>query len=102
MSKVCKESAINRGWTDCFFEAYGTTILLAGVIGTTVDQRMAGIMGSGFYVLSVGERAQVRVLLDQDFGSILRIDGKDNLVESGCIYNEVYVTLDAHVLGVVA
>lgn len=98
-SKVCKESTINRGWTDCFFKAYGTTILLAGAIGTTVDQRMFGMMGSGFYVLSVDERAQVRVLLDHDFGSLLRIDGKDNLEESGCIYNEVYVTLDARVLG---
>jgi hypothetical protein len=68
-------------------------------MGTTVNQRMFGIMGSGFYVPSVDERAQVRVLLDQHFGSLLRIDGKDSLEESGCIYNEAYVTLDARILG---
>lgn len=98
-SKACKESTINRGWTDCFFKAYGTTLLLVGAIGTTINQRMIGFMGSGFYVLSVDERAQVRTILEQDFGSLLRIDGKDNLEESGCIYNEAYITLDAQVLG---
>lgn len=97
-SKVCKESTINSGWTDCFFKAYGTNILLVGAIGTTVNERMIGFKGSGFYVLSVDDRAQVRTMLDRDYGSLLRVDGKDNLEESGCLYNEAYITLDAQVL----
>ena len=98
-SKTCKESTINPGWTDCFFKAYGTNILLVGAIGTTVNERMMGFMGSGFYVLSVDERARVRTMLDRDYGSLLQVNGKDNLEESGCVYNEAYITLDAQILG---
>jgi hypothetical protein len=97
-SKVCRESTIDKEWTDCFFKAYGSTILLAGAIGTTDNQRMYGFLGSGFYILSVDDRAQVRVLFDPNFGQLLRIEGKDNIEESGCIYNEAYITLDARVL----
>ncbi|MEX0634955.1 hypothetical protein M8494_36605 [Serratia ureilytica] len=50
-SKMCKDSTINAGWTDCLFKAYGTNILLSGAIGTTIDERTTGMLGSGFYVL---------------------------------------------------
>lgn len=98
-TKICKESEIGRGWTDCYFKAYGTEILLAGSIGTSVQERMQGVHGSGFYVLSVDKVAQVRILIDDEFGTLLRIEGKDNLEESGCIYNEAYITMDAQVYG---
>lgn len=98
-TKICKESEIGRGWTDCSFKAYGTEILLVGSIGTSVQERMQGARGSGFYVLSVDKVAEVRILIDDEFGTLLRIDGKDNGKESGCIYNEAYITLDAQVYG---
>ena len=74
-SKMCKDSTINAGWTDCLFKAYGTNILL-----------------------SVDERAKVRTFIDRKLGLLLRVDGKDNVEKSGCIYNEVFITLDARVL----
>jgi len=98
-TKVCKESEVGTGWTDCHFKAYGTVVLLVGAIGTSVQERMLGFKGSGFYVLSVDKLAQVRPLIDQDFGTLLRVEGKDNLKETGCIYNEAYITLDAQVYG---
>ena len=98
-SKVCKGSDVAEGWTDCNFKAYGTEILLVGAIGTSVQARMLGFGGSGFYVLSVDKQATVRTLFDAEFGILMRIDGKDNLKESGCIYNEAYITLDAQVYG---
>ena len=97
-SKMCKDSTINAGWTDCLFKAYGTNILLSGAIGTTIDERTTGMLGSGFYVLSVDERAKVRTFIDRKLGLLLRVDGKDNVEKSGCIYNEVFITLDARVL----
>jgi hypothetical protein len=96
-TKICKESAIGRGWTDCNFKAYGTELLLVGSIGTSVQERIHGVRGSGFYVLSVDKVAQVRTLIDDEFGTLLLIEGKDNLKESGCIYNKAYITLDAQV-----
>ncbi|MNC48451.1 hypothetical protein D3C75_975650 [compost metagenome] len=58
-----------------------------------------GFMGSGFYVLSVDERSMVRTMLDRYYGTLLQVNGKDNLEESGCVYNEAYITLDAQILG---
>jgi hypothetical protein len=60
---------------------------------------MLGFRGSGFYILSVDKLAQVRPLIDLDFGTLLRVERKDNLEESGCIYNEAYIILDAQVYG---
>ena len=97
-TKACRESDIGKGWTDCHFKAYGTEILLVGAIGTTVQERISGFLGSGFYVLSVDESAVVRVLLDEKFGTLVRIDSKDELKESGCDYDQAYITLDAQVL----
>jgi len=90
---------IGKGWTDCSFKAYGTEVLLVGAIGTTVGARMRGFRGSGFYILSVDPQAKVRTIIDEDFGTLIRVDGKDNLKESGCFYNEAYITLDAQVYG---
>lgn len=96
-TKICKESTIGKGWTDCSFKAYGTEVLLVGALGTSVRDRMQGVSGSGFYVVSVDRMARVRFLLDQDLGAVLRIDGTDNLNKTGCLYNEAYITLDAQV-----
>jgi len=98
-SKICKESEIGEGWTDCSFKAKGTEIILVGAIGTTIESRMQGSRGSGFYILSVDPMAKVRTLIDQDLGTIIRVDGRDNFKESGCYYNEAYITLDAQLYG---
>jgi len=97
--KICTESKIGRGWTDCEFTAYGTSLLLVGAIGTNVQDRLQGNFGSGFYIRSVDRLATVRILFDPDFGTLLRVDGKDNLEKAGCLYNEAFITLDAQVYG---
>jgi hypothetical protein len=33
-SKICKESEVGKGWTDCHLKAYGTEVLLVGATGT--------------------------------------------------------------------
>lgn len=96
-TKVCKDSKIGKGWTDCYFEAYGTEIQLVGAIGPTALQKMQGFLGSGFYILAVDDLARVRPYVYSDFGILIRVEGKDNLEKSGCIYNEAYITLDAQV-----
>ena len=73
--------------------------MLVGAIGTNVQDRSRGNFGSGFHVRSVDKLATVRILFDADFGTLLRVDGKDNLEESGCLYNEAFITLDAQVYG---
>jgi len=96
-SKVCKESNVGQGWTDCFFSALGTQVLLAGAKGTELQERVKGFHGSGFYILAVDNSMRIRTLFDKDFGTFLLIEGNDNLLESGCIYNQAYLTLDSQV-----
>jgi putative peptidoglycan binding protein len=74
-------------------------VRLVGAIGLNIQDRMQGHFGSGFYVISVDKLATVRVLFDPNFGTLLRVDGVDNLTESGCLYNEAFITLDAQVYG---
>jgi hypothetical protein len=74
-------------------------VRLVGAIGLNIQDRMQGHFGSGFYVISVDKSATVRVLFDPNFGTLLRVDGVDNLTESGCLYNEAFITLDAQVYG---
>ena len=52
-SKSCKESDLTKGWTDCVFKAGKTEILLVGAIGIDTPGRMAGILGSGFWIRAV-------------------------------------------------
>ncbi|MGH8060136.1 MAG: peptidoglycan-binding domain-containing protein [Candidatus Entotheonellia bacterium] len=97
-SKICKESAITKGWTDCVFKAGSTEILLAGAIGMEPAALMAGILGSGFWILSVDPEVTVRVLMRDKWGMLVRVDAKSNLQDTGCLYNEAFITLDARVL----
>ena len=97
-SKMCKDSAVGKGWTDCWFKGGGTEILLAGAIGVKPEARILGLMGSGFYVLSTDPSATVRIITDEQLGLLLQIDGKDNLSETGRLYNEAYITVFAQVL----
>ena len=98
-SKVCEESEVGKGWADCSFKAKGTEILLVGAIGTTTESRMQGFRGSGFHILSVDPMAKVRTFIDEEFGTLIRVEGRDNLEESGCLYNKAFITLDAQVYG---
>ena len=98
-SKVCRTSSVEETWTDCEFSAGKTRILLVGAIGTSPESRAMGIRGSGFHVLSVDPMMTVRVLVDSGSDLVLRLDGTDNLLSSGCLYNEALITLDARVLG---
>src|SRR5262245_11655572 len=98
-TKICRESKIGKGWTDCEFTAYGTSILLVGAIGTNVQDRLRGHFGTGFYVRSVDSMATIRFVFDSDFGSLVLVDAKDRLEKSGCLYNEAIITLDAQAYG---
>lgn len=97
-SKICKESAITKGWTDCVFKAGSTEILLAGAIGVDLTDLMVGTLGSGFWILSVDPEVTVRVLLHNKLSLLVRVDAKSNLQDTGCLYNEAFITLDARVL----
>jgi len=97
-NKVCRESKIVRGWTDCLFRVGNTEILLVGAIGRNVQQRMPGFSGSGFYINSVDSNVKLRIHKDEDLGLIISITAKDALMETGCFYNRAYITLDARVL----
>lgn len=97
-SKICKESAIAKGWTDCVFKAGSTEILLAGAIGMDPTALMAGTLGSGFWILSVDPEVTVRVLIHEKLGMLVRVDAKSNLQDTGCLYNEAFITLEARVL----
>lgn len=98
-SKLCTESTVAKGWTDCTFRAGGTTLRLVGALGVQPAERVRGVWGSGFYVDSVDANHTIRVLADDEFGLMLRVDSRDNLQATGCIYNEAYITLNAQVMG---
>jgi hypothetical protein len=97
-TKICKASDMGVDLTDCLFKAGKTEILLVGAAGRRKDERMFGSLGSGFYILSIDPSVRVRVFVDKDFGLLVKVEGKDNLEEKGCIYNEANITLDAQVL----
>ena len=97
-NKVCRESKIVRGWTDCLFRVRNTEILIVGAIGRSIQQRMAGFSGSGFYINSVDSNVKLRIHKDEDLGLIISVTAKDVLMETGCFYNRAYITLDARVL----
>ena len=98
-AKVCKASNMGIDLTDCLFKAGKTEILLVGAVGRRREERMFGSLGSGFYILSIDPSVRVRVFVDKDFGLLVKVEGKDNLEEKGCIDNEANITLDAQVLG---
>ena len=97
-SKSCKESDLATGWTDCAFKAGQTEILLVGAIGIDTPGRMAGILGSGFWIRAVDPADNLRVFLHETLGLLVKVDAKSNLQDTGCIHNEAYITLDARVL----
>ena len=97
-NKVCRESKIVRGWTDCLFRVGNTEILIVGAMGRNIQQRMPGFSGSGFYINSVDSNVKLRIHKDADFGLIISVTAKDALMETGCFYNRAYITLDARVL----
>lgn len=96
--KTCKESTITRGWTDCVFKAGSTEILLVGAIGMNPSELIEGILGSGFWILSVDPAVTVRVFIHNKLGMLVRVDAKSNLEDTGCLYNEAFITLGARVL----
>lgn len=97
-SKICTESTVGKGWTDCVFRADGTQLRLVGAIGPSPQARVMGFAGSGLYVDSVDSKHTVRILLVEELGLTFRVDHKDNLSPQGCIYNEAYISLGAQVL----
>ena len=97
-NKVCRESKIVRGWTDCLFRVGNTEILIVGAIGRNIQQRMPGFSGSGFYINSVDSNVKLRIHKDADLGLLISVTAKDVLMETGCFYNRAYITLDARVL----
>jgi hypothetical protein len=97
-NKVCMKSKIVKGWTDCLFRVGNTEILIVGASGRTVQQRMPGFSGSGFYINSVDPNVNLRIVKDEDLGLIVSVTAKDALLETGCFYNRAYITLDARVL----
>jgi Putative peptidoglycan binding domain len=98
-SKICTESQLRSGWTDCRFSADATTILLGGAIGTDYASRLQGVFGSGFHIESLDHGHIVRSFLHPKVGFLLQIAATDRLSASGCGYNEAYITLNAQVLG---
>lgn len=96
--KACKDSKIGEGMTDCLFKAGDTEILLVGAFRKGTTERKSGFSGSGFNVLSVGPDVRVRIFTDGNFGLLVKVEGKDNQSEIGCVYNEAYITLDSQVL----
>jgi len=97
-TKVCTESDISTGWTDCTFRAGDTKVLLAGALGMDVESRIQGISGSGFHILSVDDHTVLRVFLQRKFGLLVRADAANLTEPTGCLYNTAYITLDAQVL----
>jgi hypothetical protein len=96
-NKVCRESKIVKGWTDCLFRVGNTEILIVGAGGRDVHKRMPGFSGSGFYINSVDPNVNLRIIKDADLGLLISVTAKDALMETGCSYNRAYITLDARV-----
>ena len=96
--KACKDKEIGEGWKECLFKVGETEILLINALRRINTEKMQGFHGSGFKVLSIGPDVRVRIFTGDDFGLIVRVQGKNNLEENGCIYNEAYITLDSDVL----
>ena len=97
-NKVCRESKIVKGWTDCLFRVGNTEILIVGAGGRDIHKRMPGFSGSGFYINSVDSNVNLRIIKDTDLGLIISVTAKDAFMETGCYYNRAYITLDARVL----
>jgi hypothetical protein len=97
-NKVCRESKIVKGWTDCLFRVGNTEILIVGAMGRNIQQRMPGFSGSGFYINSVDSNINLRIIKDADLGLLISVTAKDAFMETGCSYNRAYITLDARVL----
>jgi hypothetical protein len=97
-TKVCTESKITRGWTDCHFQAGATEIVLAGAIGLDPASRAYGLLGGGFSVLALDPGMTARPMFHDKLGMVLRLDSKNETTEEGCDYDQAYITLDAQVL----
>lgn len=96
-SKSFQKSSISNEWTDCILKADGTTIMIAGIIGTKIENRIQGITGSGFHILSIDRSVTIRTIYSQEHGLIIRVDSNDLLKKTGCLYNTAYITLDGMV-----
>lgn len=95
--KVCKDSEIAEGWTDCLFSV-GHTEILVGAIKRATTGESKGYSMKGFNVLSIGPDVNVKMFASENFDLLLKVEDKNNPEDGGCAHNEAFITLDSQVL----
>ena len=97
--KICKPSEMGDGGKICMFKVGNTEIhLRVGSKKGQSDDKQRFTM-DGIKIVSVSPELRVRIFTGSHFGLIVRIERKSNSTETGCMYDEAYLSLKSEILG---